>query len=1102
VHVRLLGALEVRLGDGPIQLGPRKQRAVFAMLALEPGRTVSADRLAEGLWGDSPPPSAAKMVQLYVSHLRRALGGEGARIVTHGRAYELELVDGEVDAVRAERLLEEARPREALALWRGEPLADLADEPFAAAEIRRLDELRLRAAETAIDADMAAGRHAQVIGELDGLVAANPLRERLHAQRMLALYRAGRQSEALEAFRQARLALVEQIGVEPAVELRRLHERILAQDPALDLPITEAAPPETRRQAAQAPRLARPRWVLVGAAVLLSAGIAAFGVIRVLEPDSLAGIGEDAVGLLDPDGGRITAQYRVGRGPGAMTTDGRSVWVANERDGTVSRIDRGRDQVVTIAVGGAPAALAVGAGSLWVADGEGRQVAQLDPVANKVLRRIEAANAPRSLALAENALWVVSGVDGSLSRIELDRSPAGRAVPLGARVTAIAAGAGAIWAASEESGTITRIDPRSGAVVASIPVGNAPSALAVGGGAVWVVSRSEGTLSRVDPGTNAVSASVRVGADLTGVAVVEGAVWVAGGEEGTVARVDSGDLRVVEKRETGSSPSAVAVAGGSVWIAAVPSEAAHRGGTLRVDLPATYPVPVNWLHENAYGPESAMVTSLAYDGLLAYRRVGGLASATLVGALATRPPAPSSGSRTYVFTLRRGLRYSDGTPVSAHDFRASMERYLSATRDQLPPFFAGIVGARRCMSGRGRCNLSRGIESDQRTRTITVHLTAPDPEFLHKLTLPFAYIVPAGTPGRRRADVAPPGTGPYRIASWHTARGGELVRNARFRPTAARPAGFADRIEIRQSAPGRLETHIAAVLRGSADVTWVGPPFQPVRSRERLAGLVTRAPGRLYSSAEPATEFVFLNVRRPPFDDIRVRRALNLATDRAELVELHGGSEAATATCQMVPAAFVGFSPYCPYTAGRARGGWIAPDLARARRLIAESGAAGTTVVVEIAKEWRRQGGDYFVSLLRDLGFRARLHAVGIGEYFANTFRPESRAQMGFLGWGADYMSASTFIEPVFGCATRADPHGSNASHLCSARLTAAIRRAQSSAPEDAAAAWAAADRRVVDLAPAVPYVNARTTVFVSKRVGNVTPHPQWTTLLDRMWVR
>jgi peptide/nickel transport system substrate-binding protein len=736
---------------------------------------------------------------------------------------------------------------------------------------------------------------------------------------------------------------------------------------------------------------------------------------------------------------------------------------------------------------------------VWVADGEGREVAQVDPVANKVVRRIEAANAPRSLALAEGALWVVSGVDGSVYRIELDRPQAARPVRLGVRATAIAAGSGALWVASEEAGTVTRIDPRSSAAVASINVGNAPSALAVGAGAVWVVSRSEGTLARVDPGTNAMSGSVRVGTDLTGVAVGEGAVWVAGGEEGIVARVDPGDLRLVKKHKTGSSPSAVAVAGGSVWIAAVPSEAAHRGGTLRVDLSSTIDVAANSL--GGYAPESVMVTSLAYDGLLAYRRVGGLASATLVGALATRPPAPSPDGRTYVFTLRSGLRYSDGTPVSAHDFRASMERYLSATRDAFPPFFAGIVGARRCRSGRGECDLSRGIESDQRTRTITVHLTAPDPDFLHKLTLPFAYVVLAGTPASRSLDLAPPGTGPYRFAGWHAPRGGELVRNAHFRPTAARPAGFADRIEITRSMPGRVEANVAAVQRGSADVTWVSSPFQEVRSRERLAPLVARAPGRLYSSASAGKVWMFLNTRRPPFDDVRVRRAVNFATDRAELVERVGGPEVAAPACQTIPAAFPGFSPYCPYTVGRARDGWIAPDLAHARRLIAESGTAGATVVVEIP-EWQRPVGAYFVSLLRDLGFRARLHVTSVDEYFEGIFSPDSRAQMGWAGWVADYMSASNFIEPLFGCPTRADRHPENASRLCSKRVMTAIRRAQSSAPDDAAAAWAVADRRIVDLAAAVPYVDGRTAVIVSKRVGNVTHHPLYTTLLDRMWVR
>jgi DNA-binding SARP family transcriptional activator len=215
MDLHLLGPIEARLGDRTIRLGARKQRALLAMLALEANRTVSAEHLAEGLWGDEPPSSAQKMVQLYISQLRRMLDNNGATIVTHGSGYELQLPEDAVDVARFERLVAESRPREALALWRGDALADVREEPFAGAEIRRLDELRVHAEEQAIEADLAAGRHAEVIGELEGLVAQHPLRERLHAQRMLALYRSERQSEALEAYQQARGALVEQIGVEP-----------------------------------------------------------------------------------------------------------------------------------------------------------------------------------------------------------------------------------------------------------------------------------------------------------------------------------------------------------------------------------------------------------------------------------------------------------------------------------------------------------------------------------------------------------------------------------------------------------------------------------------------------------------------------------------------------------------------------------------------------------------------------------------------------------------------------------------------------------------------------------------------------------------------
>src|SRR3954454_22662506 len=143
-----------------------------------------------------------------------------------------------------------------------------------------------------------------------------------------------------------------------------------------------------------------------------------------------------------------------------------------------------------------------------------------------------------------------------------------------------------------------------------------------------------------------------------------------------------------------------------------------------------------------------MLAGLTHDGLVAYRRAPGVAGATLVGGLATRPPKPSPDGRTYVFTLRRGVRYSDGTPVRPGDFRSSMERYLRVSRDNFPPYFSGSVGAPRCIRRPARCDLSRGIESDAHARPITVHLTAPAPDFLHKLTMPFASVVPAGTPAR------------------------------------------------------------------------------------------------------------------------------------------------------------------------------------------------------------------------------------------------------------------------------------------------------------------------------------------------------------------
>jgi predicted ATPase/DNA-binding SARP family transcriptional activator len=252
----ILGPLEVRADGRAVPLGGARPRAVFAVLALHANQPVSAERLAVALWGEDVPPSAVKTVQVYIARLRKALEDPTALLTTPA-GYCLRVRPGELDAERFEREVADGRKalaagdaadaaallRAALELWRGPPLADLASTPFAPPEIARLEEQRLAAVEVRVDADLAAGRHAELVGELQQLTTQHPWRERLHAQLMLALYRSGRQADALKAYRNARDVLVDQLGIEPGTELHDLQQAIFAHEPRINAPATTATPP-------------------------------------------------------------------------------------------------------------------------------------------------------------------------------------------------------------------------------------------------------------------------------------------------------------------------------------------------------------------------------------------------------------------------------------------------------------------------------------------------------------------------------------------------------------------------------------------------------------------------------------------------------------------------------------------------------------------------------------------------------------------------------------------------------------------------------------------------------------------------------------------
>jgi DNA-binding SARP family transcriptional activator len=324
IEFRILGPLEAERGGALLALGGHKQRAVLAVLLLHHGEVVSSDRLADEVWGEEQPATVAHTLQVYVSNLRKVLGegapkGERQHLATRPPGYLLQLEPDELDLFRFERLVAEGRDalatgdartaadrlRAALGLWRGPALADFTYEPFAQSAIARLEELRLAALEDRIDAELALGRHGDLVGELEALIAESPLRERPRGQLMLALYRAGRQAEALDAYQAARRALVEELGIDPSPALQRLEKAILVQDAGLELePPTEVERPAAKSGALERSILVLPleagaldRLLAVAEPLARSQSPHELILARLLDPSRSAGLPAAASGL-------------------------------------------------------------------------------------------------------------------------------------------------------------------------------------------------------------------------------------------------------------------------------------------------------------------------------------------------------------------------------------------------------------------------------------------------------------------------------------------------------------------------------------------------------------------------------------------------------------------------------------------------------------------------------------------------------------------------------------------------------------------------------------------------------------------------------------
>jgi ABC-type transport system substrate-binding protein/DNA-binding SARP family transcriptional activator len=1143
IEFRILGPLEVCVDDARLRIGGPRQRALLAFLLLSANEIVSRDRLIDELFGDARAESADHALRVQVSRLRKTLGGARGqqRLLASPPGYLLRVEPGELDLHVFEQLLgagrsalEEggaeraaAKLRAAEKLWRGRPLADLEFEPFARVEVERLEELRLAAVEARIEAELALGRDAALVPELEGLVSEHPLRERLRSQLMLALYRCGRQADALETYRVGRTLLSEQLALEPGPRLRELEQAILRQEPTLELaadapravavkvasPSPGAPHSDGGKRGAFAPGPRRRRYVVSGAlAVAVLATATAFIAPRFTSGAPALLAAANSVGIIDPRGDAIRSVVDTGGQPGGIASGTGATWVTDTANDLLLQIDR-KGGVERIPVGDGPKGVAVGDGEVWVVNQLDRTVFELNPRAFRRVATFRVGNGADAIAFGHGSLWVANTSDGTISRID-PATGATATIPLAGTPTAIAVAQAGVWVTTSV-GQLLLVAYADNRVTRAISIGNGPAGVAVGGGNVWVTNTPDATVTRFDPGSGTVT-KLNVGGAPLGIAYGSGAVWVANSRDGTVDRVDPND-NAIRSIRVGNEPTAVAAGSRSVSTSVLPAPNVHRGGTLHVTESLAFSSLGGSIDPAVFsGLGQWQMLSLTNDGLVTYRRTGGIAGDTLVPDLATELPRPTGDGRTYTFHLRSGIRYSDGTRVHPEDFRHAIERTFEVGNAYTQYPYTGIVGAQQCSRTPRRCSLHRGIVTDDRDDTITFHLTARDPDFLYKLAFPMANAAPASAPSRDIGHRPLPATGPYvtksvsltpRPLSGGHGRGIKswtLVRNPRFHEWSAdaQPGGYPDRIILRAN---------AVVPRAASGIAHGVDVLLSPTTRE-LSQLDRQYATQLHSNPNAATFAFVMNTRVAPFNQLAVRRALNYAIDRKHILALAGGSFEAQPTCQILPPTLPGYQPYCPYTLERtASGTWIAPDFARAERLIRAAGTPKVRVSLLVpppdAMFPTTKIGWYVVSVLRRLGFPASLRALSWTTFGRELGDSRATPQIGWFTWYQDYPTASNFIESLLTCRAFAprNPANLNIAEFCDPKIDTESGRSaalEAQSPGIAAEEWRHIDRQLTNRAVWLPLYNPRVPVALSGRVGNYQYHPFWQLLLDQLWVR
>ncbi len=548
------------------------------------------------------------------------------------------------------------------------------------------------------------------------------------------------------------------------------------------------------------------------------------------------------------------------------------------------------------------------------------------------------------------------------------------------------------------------------------------------------------------------------------------------------------------------SASLLLLAGATSVVAQTREElmAAHRGGTLNLvatSAGGTIDPQIN------YTLQYWQLYQSVYDGLVAFQKGPGIDGAVLVPDLAEALPEVSADGLTYVFKLRSGIKFSDGSDLGVEDVVASFQRIFKVSGPTSGTFYNGIVGADACIADPATCTLEGGVIGDAAAGTVTINLVRPDPEFFFKIAVPHASILPSETAATDAGVIPIPGTGPYMFESYNPNEKLVMIRNPNFVEwsVVAQPDGFVDQVVF--SFGLTSEAAVTAVQNGQADWMFDQPPT------DRLGEIGTSYADQVHVNPLTAFWYAPMNVNLAPFNDVRVRQALNFAIDRNALVGIFGGQVLAQPVCTILPPGFPGHEESCIYTANPGEV-WSAPDLERAKALVAESGTAGQTVtVISEDSTVSREVGTYLASVLTDLGYNASVKSISSNIQFTYIQNTNNAVQISVTQWYQDYPAASNFLNVLLSCASFHPGTDSsiNIAGICNEEIDARIQAAMVQAGTDPAGAdaeWARIDQAFMELAPVAPLFTPKHVDFLSARVQNFVFSNQFQWIMALSWVQ